>query len=267
MRQHDTADEASPGHAPAADASSPSQRPWIDPRELVLQLIVVFVGLLAALQVDGWKEDRQRRETETVYLRRLHDDLRDYIQWLDQTIPFLESHWNAVQFASVALATGKVPDDSALQFEAGIIYVSHLPSVSRPSGAYTEMVSSGVFARIESIELQRAVSKLFAAQATMDANFQWWRAAPQALSTLLNTEVEFYHDNPGRVPSPAFDPGLQGNRVRYDFEALRRRRDIRNAYVDAADTHADWVEWTRTVRQLAGEADAIVARELASRGL
>jgi hypothetical protein len=250
---------------PVAPPPGPAPRAWIDWRELLLQLIVVFVGLLAALQVDGWKDERQRRKTELVYLGRLHQDLVDYVAWLDTAIPMLEAHRKAVQHVSDSFAAGRILDGDERLFESGIVYVGHLPSISHPSSAYTEMVSSGAFARIDSIELQRAVGKLFATQATMEANFAWWRGPVLETEARMQPYVEYYAGSGVRVPSPEFSADLQGDRVRFDFAQLRSHAEIRNGYYWAADTHADWVEWSTRVRALARDADAIVSRELAAR--
>ena len=41
-----------------------------------IDLLVVVLGIMIALQVDGWRQRREDRELEQVYLRRLREDLQ-----------------------------------------------------------------------------------------------------------------------------------------------------------------------------------------------
>lgn len=232
-------------------------------RSLATELFVVFVGLVGALQVDQWRERRELAETETVYLHRLSEDLAGYTAFLHQVIPLLEQHRRAVAHVNQSLAAGQILHGDAALFELGLIYVAHLPSISRPRPAYDEMVASGTFARL-SPGLQRSVSELYATQATVDSNFSWWRNGPIALDAALQPFVEYYSDG-DRVASTEWAGGAEGNRVRYDFAQLRDQPVIRNGFYWAEDTHSDWVEWSNRLLQLAEQSSAIVATELNGR--
>ena len=237
---------------------------WIDWRELLLQLIVVFVGLLAALWVDDWKDERQARQTETLYLRRLAVDLHEHAASLDSLLRFLEPHRRAVQHVSDSLAAGRILGDDTRLFEQGLIYVAHLPSIAGRGGTYNEMLASGAFARLRSPELQGMVSELYATEATVDANFAWWRAQPERVEALIQPAVEYYTEGTDRSPSPELK-AEEGRRVRFDFERLRSQVEIRNGFYWAADTHSDWVEWITRVREQARRAESIVRGELERR--
>lgn len=152
-----------------------------------------------------------------------------------------------------------------LPFLAGLIYVSHLPSVNSPTSAYDEMVASCVFARLRSPDLQRAVSELYATQAMVDGNFRWWREQPIQLESALQPFVEYYTEGSESVASTEFLAGSEGRRIRYNFEQLRSQRVIRNGYYRAEDTHSDWVEWSNKLLGLAVVADSLVTKELERR--
>ena len=101
----------------------------IDWRTLLLELLVVFVGLFAALQVEQWREGRDLAEAELVYLERLRDDLQAF---RDNTEPMLnesQKHWrDGVVHAWRSLEAGRILDDDSLLFEEGLVRVGHLPS-------------------------------------------------------------------------------------------------------------------------------------------
>lgn len=237
---------------------------WPGPVALATELLVVFVGLFAALQLDDWRERREQAKTETIYLHRLSEDLHAYVESLEIVIPNFESHRRAVQHVSDSLAAGRILDGDTALFEAGLIYVGHLPSIKTPSSAYQEMVASGVFARLRSTELQKAVAELYATQAVVDANFSWWRQLPNQLQDAFAPYVEYYSVGP-RVKSTDLRAAAEEFRARYDFDQLRARPEIRNGFYWAADTHSDWVEWSTKLLELARAADAAVTKELATR--
>lgn len=126
------------------------------------------------------------------------------------------------------------------------------------------MVASGVFARLQSTELQKAVAELYATQAMVEANFAWWRQGPIELERDYQPYVEYYSVGP-RVKSTDLRAKSDEAHARYDFEALRAHPAIRNGFYWAADTHGDWVEWSTQLLELARAADAAVTKELATR--
>ena len=230
---------------------------------LATELVVVFVGLVAALQVDEWRDRREQARTETIYLHRLSTDLKAYISSLEPSVRNFEEHRRAVQHVSDSLAAGRILDDDTLLFERGLIYVAHLPSIDRPSSAYQEMVASGAFARLKSPELQKAIAELYFTQDSVDANFSWWREQPGDVEKSIQPYVEYYSD---RTRVKSTDLAAWGEmRVKYDFDKLRAQREIRNGFYWAADTHGDWVEWSARLLELAKRADAAVMTELAAR--
>ena len=237
---------------------------WPGAIALAKELLVVFVGLFAALQLDDWRDRREQAKTETIYLHRLSEDLHAYIESLELVIPAFERRRRAVQHVSDSLAAGRILDDDTALFEAGVIYVAHLPSIKTPSSAYQEMVASGAFARLRSTGLQKAVAELDATQAKVEANFSWWRQKPIQLESAFQPYVEYYSVGQ-RVKSTDQREEAGEARARYDFDELRARQEIRNGFYWAADTHSDWVEWSTLLLELARAADAAVTKELATR--
>ena len=62
---------------------------------LSLEFLVVVVGILGALWVDSWREERRDRSLETRYLTRLHQDLAASRETLIEVIDRHETTaWN-----------------------------------------------------------------------------------------------------------------------------------------------------------------------------
>ncbi len=237
----------------------------VDWRTLGMELFIVFVGLLAALQVDEWRELREYRETETRYLQRLRADLDITVDDLRSIREFMVKHRDGVVHVSESLQAGRILGDDVAAFEYGIIYVGHLPSTIVQRSAYDEMVASGMFARLESESLKRELANLYATHESVERNFSWWRSHVIRLSAHLDGAVSYYTEE-----GPLRDNFKTANeptrrRVRFDFDTLSADREIRNGFYWAADTHDDWVEWTTILLETAEGARMQLEAELAER--
>ncbi|MDX1570700.1 MAG: hypothetical protein R3200_09460 [Xanthomonadales bacterium] len=235
----------------------------LDWRTLTLELVVVFVGLFAALQLDQWRERVELEETETRYLQRLQADLVGYRSQLAEMIPLLERNHQAVAHVHASLAANEVLDGNNRQFELGLIYVDMLPSHAPPRAAYEEMVASGMFARLGSEPLKKAVSDLYTYQEISAANFSWWRRTAMDLADRLSHRIELY-DSAAQGDDFGVLPNEPERRARYDLEALSDRY-IQNGFYWATDIHNDWVNAYRELLAMSDRALAELEEDLALR--
>jgi hypothetical protein len=234
---------------------------------VVLDFVVVVLGIFIALQADQWREDRTFAHAETLYLQRLHEDLSGFVSDSRPTVSFLRENRAGVAHVNQSLAAGKIVDDDSELFERGIIYVAHLPTVTANRSAYDEMVSSGMFARLKSEAVRRAISQLYAAQDGIQTNFSWWRESPLMLERELAAHVDYYAagETNGTLTVYSLDASEPTRRVRFDFDELARNPAIRNGFYWAEDTHKDWEEKVAGMIESAILADSLVSRELESR--
>ena len=226
-----------------------------DWRTLSLELVIVFVGLLAALQVDEWREERGYRAAEARNLQRLGDDLDSSIASSRDMLEMLQEHFEGVRHVSESFDAGKIVNNDTALFEVGLIYVGHLPALPIQRTAYDEMVASGMFARLQSEELKRTVSKLYATKNFVDQNFSWWRNDISRLQTRMLPRVRYYSE--GELLSSnmhVINEPLR--RIEFDFDELQQDIQLRNEFYWAADIHSDWVAWTRVLITLAEKSRA-----------
>ncbi|MCB1607408.1 MAG: hypothetical protein KDI71_10580 [Xanthomonadales bacterium] len=231
---------------------------------LAAEVFVVFFGLLAALQVDEWRENRERTEAETRYLIRLENELSEFLTEQQKFLALLNRNHAAVKRVSDSLIAGKIPAGKEAEFETGLIYVAMLPSMNLPRTTYDELIASSTLARLNSEPLKQALSKLYATHEYSEKNFSWWRIgvislerdlAPFVAYRSINREGDDFgviHAEPTRAAS-------------YSFERLSSSALIKNGFYWASDTHSDWVGQFRKVSDLATEALAAVRAELRER--
>lgn len=232
-------------------------------KTLFFELVIVFIGLLAALQVDEYKDRRAFEAAQQRYLERMHDDLVNYLEKTESTVQFMEQTREAVEHVWASIEAGEIVGEDTEKFEHGLIYIGHLPSNPLPRGAYDEMVASGMFSALESNQLQRAISQLYSTHDFVETNFAWWR------DTFLHTEryihklVQFY-DGEGETILMTDTLAEPNRRVAYDFEKLVNDVKFRNGIYWGRDVRSDWVEWVTQLRTQAEEVRQLLKSELAS---
>ena len=233
----------------------------------LVDLVVVFVGIFVALQVDQWRENRSFRHSETLFLQRLDEDLKEYLANAETILEFLSSNQKAVAHVYNSLASGEILDGDRARFERGLIYLGHLPTFTVNRSAYDEMVYSGMFARLSSGETRQSISRLFGAQERMEEHFSWWREMPLRLEEWLYPHVEYFSEtgpdeNGHKIDALIYEPV---RRIRYDWSGLQGDPRIISGYYWAKDTHEDWLRLTTNLIEMTAKAQRLVAEELAKR--
>ena len=129
--------------------------------EFAIEFILIIVGILTALTIDGMAQDRKDRETETTYLELLRDDLVLIEAELAQFIEFEKS----------MLATGKAFLDAISTADpsggdrplAGMLSEMSVRRTLRvDSAAYTDLTSTGNLQLIRDQDLRRELVRYFA---------------------------------------------------------------------------------------------------------
>lgn len=129
---------------------------------VAVDLIVVVVGILIALQVDQWAQGRQERALGTTYLARLGEDLQtEYARATDA------EGWARDRLRAVALLSRVVSDPAVGASESATlpwaIETASWRSFPRSSGfVYDELQSTGHMRLIRSLTLRRELAEHYA---------------------------------------------------------------------------------------------------------
>ena len=125
------------------------------------ELVLVVVGILIALAIDGWISDSRDRHTEVVYLELLARDIEGIRHQIDLQIEFEKERIDTATKAYAALTT---PDPMTKRAEIApllAILVSRR-TLSLSSATYDQMVSSGHLQLIRNHELRSMIVSFFA---------------------------------------------------------------------------------------------------------
>lgn len=129
--------------------------------KVVVELVLIVVGILTALAIDGWAQDRQDRESERVYLELLRDDLT-LIE--DQLRSYADFESANLETAASLFATMARDNDArdAAQIRSALASLSVRRTVQVSSAAYTDLQSTGSLQIIRNRELRQQIIRFFA---------------------------------------------------------------------------------------------------------
>ena len=128
--------------------------------QVILELALLIAGILIALAVDGWMDDRRDMRTERNYLELLVRDLDRDLDMLAEYTVFEERQVEDGIRAYRALRAGAPPEER----EAVAASLSNLMSrrtlrITRPT--YTDLISTGNLRLIRNARLRDSVTDLY----------------------------------------------------------------------------------------------------------
>lgn len=124
----------------------------------VIELVIVVVGILVALQVSNWNQDRLERARADAYYRRIQADLVADRQSIDETLAF----WKTVSaYGRAAIASGEGGqrvDGSNWKTVLAYYQASQLLPFQLEDTTFTEMRDSGDLALIADEKLRKRLA-------------------------------------------------------------------------------------------------------------
>ena len=127
-----------------------------------IELMVVVVGILLALQVDQWAQRREQRGTEQTYLARLKEDLQIEDERARQAEGFARERLAAVELLDrLARAPASADNDpNALSWAIETASWRSFPKTN--AFVYNELQNTGRMSLIRSVALRRALTEHYA---------------------------------------------------------------------------------------------------------
>tara|TARA_R110000868_G_scaffold259361_14_gene517513 strand:- start:11000 stop:11749 length:750 start_codon:yes stop_codon:yes gene_type:complete len=117
------------------------------------EIALVMIGILLALQVNNWNENRKESQREVAYLERLSENLNGNLRELDLNIKFYSKVFDYGQQA-LAYSEGEKPEVSNWEVLVALFHSSQIwPIIPNPS-TYEELKSAGELSLIRSVDLR-----------------------------------------------------------------------------------------------------------------
>lgn len=128
---------------------------------ILVELVVVMVGLLAAFQVDRWWEDRGGRLDEEMYISRLILDLEDDVPSLEYAISLAEVRLGFGNYLAEVGADPSAVVDRPAYFLAAILQAAYTYTPSLASHTFEDLRSTGNLKLIRDLEVKKTLRKYY----------------------------------------------------------------------------------------------------------
>ena len=153
------AERARPARPTARLSGALKRQDWI---AVAIELLVVVIGVLVALEVNQWAEQRETHRLEHSYLLRLREDLQLESDEADRFTRVANDRLAAVKLLDRVAANPSTPlqDSRSIVCALATVSWSSFPTVHNIS--YLELQNTGRTSLIRSVALRRALAQHYA---------------------------------------------------------------------------------------------------------
>lgn len=123
-------------------------------RYAIGEIVLVVIGILIALQINTWNEQRKNEIEETIILKSLIEDLKADIKGYNEAIDWLKSRQANVDSVLMFLNNPNVLVDDA-QLIHWLITSGYILDYTPVYPTYTEIIGSGKLSLIQSIRIKK----------------------------------------------------------------------------------------------------------------
>ena len=127
----------------------------------IIELVIVALGILLALQVTNWNQDRLDRARSDRYLQRIHSELSTDRESIDQTVAL----WNSVSsYSHDAIAHGErgdLRDGSYWKTLLAYYHASQIKTIQLEDTTFTEMRASGDLGLVVDEDLRKRLADYY----------------------------------------------------------------------------------------------------------
>jgi hypothetical protein len=124
------------------------------------EIILVVIGILIALQINNWNENRKIQSKSYDYMQRLKVDLDNVLEDVNRSVNSTERNYNQALVTLEALETKKLLPNKRGDFESYLKRYFQFQITIQNTTAYNEMLSSGDLGLIKNEWLRTAFANL-----------------------------------------------------------------------------------------------------------
>ena len=126
-----------------------------------IEVLIVIVGILIAIQVSNWNEDRQERRVAREYAQRLHAELESDLRNVASTRRFWKQVADYQAAASLHAESGALAEGSAWKTVLAYYQASQLRPFELEDTTFTELRYAGELRLLGDIGLSKALADYY----------------------------------------------------------------------------------------------------------
>jgi hypothetical protein len=209
-----------------------------------IDFLIVVAGILLALQISNWNEDRLQQHREALLLEALRTDFRAIDRSLRHSVAYHGRSIEGLRAIAVAIQFGSLRDDQRQAFENGLRY-GYLDAASNTaSGVLLEILASGDLTLLQDPTLRAALSDFEShREASIAAASDIRRYVAQYMRSFtarFDYDVNAEHPNPGADPDRVRPISAIGD---YDLASMLEDREFRESVDELHELQTLWLNW------------------------
>jgi len=226
------------------------------------EIVLVMIGILLALQVNNWNQDRQVKQKEKQILIELQRDLVSNDSLLEQEIKLQQTIVNEISTTIEHLKSKKPFNDTISLY---LTHISFIERIQFASSAYESLKSIGIDI-ISSDHLKADIASLFgnefpfktdwlrdAGMKHADLVFPYYARFFESTTEPLQTKIEIYNDDPAREVNRLV-PDYENLLMSQEFiNVISKKRSLKKAIVSSLGQLRDQVK--KTIREIDKELE------------
>ncbi len=220
----------------------------VDFGTLVLEVFVLISGILLALSVDRWNQDRLDAIETRQIVQRLKSDTTRNLAMFDSTLPGMQDNLANIKTLFRALDAGTMAGEDPEAIESAMARIDVVPSYPLIFAGYEELIATGRLRQLDDPVLVDLLGKQRAQYEAGQAVVGYWRDLIQEVTKSLSQHVEYHFTTEQMDES--------GIGVRFNFSELAADRVLRNHVFEAVDIHGDWLGMQTGIYEITREIDA-----------
>ncbi|GAB2565457.1 hypothetical protein GCM10027190_13650 [Spirosoma areae] len=125
----------------------------------MLEVIVIIFSITISFALDEWKDSRQKKELEQIYLKGLYSDITTDVQELNEIIA--ETQQVIQKAKTLSEADGQTPGLANNQFLNNVRFVFKRPRFIAEDATFSDLKSTGNMQVISSFPLKNALFEYY----------------------------------------------------------------------------------------------------------
>ena len=126
------------------------------------EILLVVLGILIALQVNNWNEDKQLAETQKIYLKEFSADVEKMYNNYHYSLPAYKEGVQSSIKAFQSFQNCEISEDQKVIIDQMLINYKNIGVLYQVRDTYEEMLSANLLANLEDKELKNAITAFFA---------------------------------------------------------------------------------------------------------
>ncbi len=125
------------------------------------EIILVVIGILIALQLNEWNDERKILREEQVVLVKLHEESESIVNYLQNHYDLSISLVEYIEKSARALNEGTLGDMSVDEFGFGVFGTAYFEAIAPPKSTYLELNNTGKIQIIRSENIRTSLSDYY----------------------------------------------------------------------------------------------------------